>query len=385
MDVAVIGGGIVGTATAAFLAEAGARVRLYEREALAAGASGRNSGVIQQPFDDVVVPLYEETVGIYRRLQAETGARIADLDAPGGLLLVTRHEPFVFALAARLGERYPHLRPTPLSADDLRREERAMADGVAGCRFEMGHPIVPSAPTYAFAGWADRLGVTIRLGRAAAPAVAGDRCTGVEVGGRVEPADAVVIAAGPWTPALADPSGRWRPIEPRWGVVVETLLANPPRLPMEEAELDEALGTGEVGEVARGEPASDGTAAGPGMGFSLITAAGASAVGSTFLADEPHPPDWTERLLGRGATFVPGIADAPIREVRACARPVSADGRALVGAVPWTRNLFVAAGHGAWGISTGPASARQVADLVLGRDPDIDPAFSPARFGLVAA
>ena len=41
-DVAIAGGGIVGTALAALLAEAGASVRLYEREAIAAAASGRN-------------------------------------------------------------------------------------------------------------------------------------------------------------------------------------------------------------------------------------------------------------------------------------------------------------------------------------------------------
>jgi glycine/D-amino acid oxidase-like deaminating enzyme len=42
--------------------------------------------------------------------------------------------------------------------------------------------------------------------------------------------------------------------------------------------------------------------------------------------------------------------------------------------------LFVAAGHGPWGISLGPASARLVADLVLGRAPAPPPAFDPARF-----
>ena len=40
-DIAIVGGGIVGTATATFLARAGARVTLYERSAIAAGASGR--------------------------------------------------------------------------------------------------------------------------------------------------------------------------------------------------------------------------------------------------------------------------------------------------------------------------------------------------------
>ena len=51
-DVAIVGGGIVGCALAAFLAEDGARVRLYERAVLAAGASGRNSGLLQHPMDE---------------------------------------------------------------------------------------------------------------------------------------------------------------------------------------------------------------------------------------------------------------------------------------------------------------------------------------------
>jgi glycine/D-amino acid oxidase-like deaminating enzyme len=350
--------------------------------------------VIQHPFDPVLVPLYEETVRLYRRLQAETGARIPEFGKPTGLLLVSLQAPVVRALAALLGAAFPRLQPTALEPDDLRRLEPTLAPDVAACRFEMGYPIVPSAPTYAFASWAERLGVTIRLGRDARPAIDGGRCIGVDVAGRVEPAGAVIVAAGPWTPALVDGSGRWRPIVPRWGVVVETLLANPPRHPMEEAEMDEALGVVEAAQVAparkaaaRGAAPPGHAAADPGSGsatdsdFSLITAAGASAVGSTFLADEPHPPDWTERLLQRATRFVPGVLDAPIREVRACARPASIDGHPLAGAVPWIENLFVASGHGPWGISTGPATARQVADVVLGRQLDIDAAFSVARFG----
>jgi glycine/D-amino acid oxidase-like deaminating enzyme len=389
IDVAVIGGGIVGTATAAFLAEGGATVTLYEREALAAGASGRNSGVVQHPFDPVLVPLYEETVRLYRAVQDEIGARIAAFDvAPAGLLLVSHNPSVVRALAAELAPAFRHLHPTALDGAALRELEPALAPDVAACHFDMGYPVVPSAPTYAFATLAERRGVVIRLGKAARPAIVDNRCVGVEVDGRVEPAGAVVVAAGPWTPALVDPTGTWRPIVPRWGVVVETLLANPPRHPMEEAEMDEALGTGEASVVVPGEASHDRGGEGnpdrePEPEFSLITAAGASAVGSTFLAREPNPPDWTERLLQRAVTFVPAVLDAPIREVRACARPASIDSRPIVGAVPWAEGLFLSAGHGPWGISTGPASARQVADLVLGRKPSIDPAFSASRFGML--
>ena len=67
-DVAIIGGGIVGCAAAAFLAEAGVRVELYEGEEVAAAASGRNSGSVQHPFDPVLRDLHVETLRHYREL-----------------------------------------------------------------------------------------------------------------------------------------------------------------------------------------------------------------------------------------------------------------------------------------------------------------------------
>ena len=84
-DFAVIGGGIVGCSLAAFLAEAGASVVLYEREAIAAGASGRNSGVVQHPLDAALVDLYEESLEHYRTL----GRGFALPEDPVGLLLVS--------------------------------------------------------------------------------------------------------------------------------------------------------------------------------------------------------------------------------------------------------------------------------------------------------
>jgi glycine/D-amino acid oxidase-like deaminating enzyme len=122
-----------------------------------------------------------------------------------------------------------------------------------------------------------------------------------------------------------------------------------------------------------------------GVGFSLVPATGSSALGSTFLAAEPEPAAWLPALRRVGARYVPEVAGAPLVGLRHCARPVSADGRPLIGAIDEISGLFVAAGHGPWGISTGPGSARLVADLLLGRigQRDLPDPLDPARFGSV--
>ena len=56
-----------------------------------------------------------------------------------------------------------------------------------------------------------------------------------------------------------------------------------------------------------------------------------------------------------------------------------------MGAVPGSRDLYIAAGHGPWGISTGPATARMVTELALGGSPVIPAELDPARFGIPGA
>ena len=115
--------------------------------------------------------------------------------------------------------------------------------------------------------------------------------------------------------------------------------------------------------------------------FSLVTAAGRSSLGSTFLEREPDPLGWVPRLVARGRRFVPAIGNAAIGPARACARPLASDGRPLLGAVPGMPGAFLAAGHGPWGISTGPASARLVSAAMLGQRVTIAPELVAGRFG----
>jgi D-hydroxyproline dehydrogenase subunit beta len=379
-DVIVVGGGIVGTSAASFLAGAGARVLLVERDALASGASGANSGVVQQPFDPVLARLYRESLVRYRELAASTNAFTIGAE-PVGLLYVSPDEAAARRQAAMIAGPFPELRPEVLGGEALLAVEPALAPDLWACRVPIGYPVAPGSGTYAFATLAEARGVVVRVGRAAALEVAGDAVVGVRLDGRVVPAGAVIAAAGPWTPELLDPTGRWAPIAALWGVVVEAELAAPPRHVLEEAGIEAVLDAGgEAAAGGRADVSAPSEADDDDVEFSFVPQPGAGSVGSTFLPVEPRPEAWIERILTRAMRFVPSVGDAPIRGVRCCPRPQSADGRPLLGAVPWLRNAFVCAGHGPWGVSTGPASGRLIADLVLGRDPAIPEELDPARF-----
>ena len=354
-DVAIIGGGIVGCAAAAFLAEAGVRVDLYEGEEVAAAASGRNSGSVQHPFDPVLRDQHVETLKHYRELED-----FELPDEPSGVLMLARERGVLEPSVTEVERDYPELAPALLGPDELRSVEPAVRPGFWGCRLETGYPVRPAAATRAFAKRAYAAGARFHEGETAWPWVIGARARGVLAAGVRRPAGAVLVTAGPWTPEVIDPTRAWQPIVPVWGAVAEIEMQEPPRHVLEETGV-EAVGAGGVASI-----------------FSLVPAEGQVSVGSTFLAEQPDAPAWAPTLRRAGERFVPGLRRAKVVGARACARPQSFDGRPLVGEMPGVEDLWVAAGHGPWGISTGPGTARIVVDALLG-GAEVAPALSVAR------
>jgi glycine/D-amino acid oxidase-like deaminating enzyme len=362
-DVAVIGGGIVGCSLAALLAEAGARVRLFERDGVAAAASGRNSGVLQHPMDEALVGLHEATLGLYATL----GHGFALPTEAAGLLMLDPDAARLEAVRAGLGRRFGELAPELLEGAALQAAAPGLAGDLAACRLRTGHPVPPAAATFAFAARARAAGAVIEEGREAVPWRRDGAVAGVATaGGERVAAGAVVVAAGPWTPEALDDGGAWRPVAPSWGVTVELRLGAAPGPVLEEAGV-EGLALG---------------AEAPAAAFSLATTGGVSTLGSTFLGDPPDPDALAPALLERGARFLPALRDARPLAARACPRPVSRDGRPLLGPLDDRGRLFVAAGHGLWGISLGPGSARLVADAVQGAGEAIPPELDARRFGV---
>ncbi len=106
-------------------------------------------------------------------------------------------------------------------------------------------------------------------------------------------------------------------------------------------------------------------------------------VGST-LENTGYDKSTTDAARGelvRAATrLVPDLAAFPIERHWAGLRPGSPGGVPFIGKVPEISGLYINSGHYRNGVVLAPASSRLLADILLGRDPIVDPApYRPDR------
>ena len=63
-------------------------------------------------------------------------------------------------------------------------------------------------------------------------------------------------------------------------------------------------------------------------------------------------------------------------------RPMTWDGKPLIGPSPRWSNVFIAAGHNMLGLSMAPATGKLIREMIDGETPHIDAEpYSPQRFG----
>ena len=278
---------------------------VFDRSGIAAGASGRNSGVIQHPYDPKLVPLYEDTLALHRE--------VLDLpDHPNGILLLDPPPGLTLP---------DDLHPEPL--DDAHAVEPLVQPGIPAIRIHTGWIVGPRNATEAWARRAREAGATFD-------------------GGPDPRADVTLVATGAWTTHV--------PVKPMWGVTAEV-----------ELRADHVLEEAGVEDISAG---------GALQLFSLV----GNVLGSTVDPQEPDVDAALPLVREHARRF---IGDARVGAGRKCPRPQSLDGRPIVGRLD--HRTFVCTGHGPWGISTGPATARHVATQILDGTPP-PPELHPARF-----
>jgi glycine/D-amino acid oxidase-like deaminating enzyme len=187
-----------------------------------------------------------------------------------------------------------------------------------------------------------------------------ERVTGVTVGDRTLSADAVIVAGGAWSGALADRLGVSLPVAPQRGQIAHLALPGVATgaWPIVLGFHSHYLLTFPPNRVVAGATREHGT------GYDhRVTAAG------------------MHEVLGEALRVAPGLNAATVEEVRVGFRPASPDGSPILGRAPGIRGLFFATGHGPYGLQVGPWSGAAVADLALGRPVPLDlGAFSVGRF-----
>jgi glycine/D-amino acid oxidase-like deaminating enzyme len=380
-DVVVVGGGIIGAACALELAERGASVTLIEREHLAAGASGRNLGLLVMPDHADLVPMYRASVARYHRAVDEAPFDVFIDREPSGIVQVALEPEDLEEASAHAAYHSDHgIAVERLETREaVRAVEPALADGLPGVWFfDHGRRVDPGALTVALATLAGRRGAEVRHHlQVRALDVAGDRVAGVVTDEGVLAADAVVVAAGPWSPALLEPVGVMLPIRPVRGWLVR-LSPRGPRLVRHIVE--RAGWTGTAGHPITAADVANG-ATGATIGAALHPGEdGAITCGSSWqaaLSPESEDTAVPASICAMVRRVVPALADAEFRGSWWGLRPMTPDERPIIDRV--RDGLVVATGHGALGVILGAGTAELVASHVLASPTPFD--AEPFRAG----
>lgn len=362
MKVIVCGGGVIGAATAFFLARRGVAATVFERAGVASCASGKSGGFLAEDWCDGT-PLE----ALARRSFALHAALAAEGTSEWGYRRLSTFAGSCDALASISAGGAGQPADTRWIARDVE------------VRQQLGSPattaqIHPAAFTRWLMRMAEADGASLQRGnvtglrRDASGAV-----TGVKVDGKVHDADAVVIAMGPWSSNAA----AWIPLPEVYGVKGHSLIYGTPGIPPEALFLDVRTIDGSI-ETPEIFPRPDGT--------TYVCA---------ISSDDPVPEDPAavgpdsgayQRLAEICQLVCPALQPGAIIARQACFRPVTIDGLPLIGAIDGAAGAYVATGHSVWGMLNGPATGEAVAELILdGRTSAVDiSAFTSSRFGAVA-
>ncbi len=371
LDVAVIGGGIVGASAAYQLVRAGARVALIDAE-VPGRATAAGAGILPPDEHFARAPELRELIRWarehYPRLMAqlaEDGQEVSSYEVAGALQVARTESELQQLDALRQNwiqlrmEGFGHIGEVRrLSPREARRRAPVLGEDVRGALLAEGSARIDGRRLLHGLREAFRLrGGRLVSGRAE-PVREGDAIAHLVVEGEIVRASSFLVSCGCWSSLLAAAVGVELPIAPERGQLLRLAL---------------------------------GGAAGPfptllGFDFTyvLVYAGGLAVAGATRERagyDGESSLASLHELSGRALQLAPGLGRAALSEVRVGLRPLTPDGSPIVGPLPGVRNAFVAAGHGSYGLELGPASGVLVADWMLGATPPVDlSAFSGSRF-----
>lgn len=369
-EVIVVGAGVMGCSAAHRIAQSGRRVLVLEQRGIASGASGRNGGMCgagSAMYSEAGRSVYEMTTAnleMLKGLEAELDTDF-ELRLPGTLNVATTpamveqlHESALAQQAAGIDVRW-------LDAYETRQLMPALSESILGAEYarEPGH-VWPFKLVHGFANAARRLSAEFRLGVTVERLVRqGDRVIGVVVDGQELHAEQVVLCTNAYTPLILPelPKGA---VVPARGQILVT-QAVPPILPHPfGTNFDKEYGRQTVdGKILCG-------------GFRRLDED--EGLGHY---EERVTPRVLQGIAGCLTTLFPRLGGVKVVRAWAGIMGFTADGLPLIGGMPGSPGLLLAAGFNGGGFSWASITGTVVADLANGKTPtfDISP-FNPGRF-----
>ena len=205
--------------------------------------------------------------------------------------------------------------------------------------------------THRLAGMATSLGVEFRFGAHIERLESdGERITGVWIDGRLERADLYVLALGSYSPPLLRPLGIKAPVYPLKGYSLTVPITDAAMAPVSTV-LDETYKVAITRFDRR------------------IRVGGMAEIAGFDLSLDPRRRATLEMIT---ADLYPQGGDLARGEFWTGLRPATPDGTPIVGATR-CRNLFLNTGHGTLGWTMACGSGRLLADLMAERRPQISP------------
>ena len=369
--VTVVGAGIVGAATTFELARRGVAVTLLDRGEVSEGTTGLGEGNALCSDKDAGPELDLTLLGraMYADLEAELGD-VARIRRKGALIVHPDERTWAAepARAARLqaaGVECELLEPAQVAA-----LEPNLTGPLHGALLVPGD--LQCDPRAITRGLAERL-ADVRTRTRVARLLTDGPGVALEDGTELR-AGAVVLAAGPWSRALAEGAGLPFPLEPRKGQLVQLRLPAP----------DEGFVRH---KVVDGSYLLSVTSADAGLQVSTVietTWDGNLVIGSSRERcgfDPAIRADATAAMRERAARLVPAAADLEVDRAWVGFRPWLPDHLPAIGPSHRVPGLWVGTGHEGAGVALGPITGRLLARGLTGEAPGADlRAFDPDRF-----
>ncbi|RRV12323.1 D-amino acid dehydrogenase [Stutzerimonas xanthomarina] len=177
---------------------------------------------------------------------------------------------------------------------------------------------------------------------------AGDRLAGVWIDGKLETADRYVLALGSYSPQMLKPLGIRAPVYPLKGYSLTVPISDPAMAP-QSTVLDETYKVA----ITRFDQ--------------RIRVGGMAEIAGHDLSLNPRRRETLEMVVG---DLYPQGGDPSDAVFWTGLRPATPDGTPIIGATPY-RNLFLNTGHGTLGWTMACGSGRVLADLLASKRPQI--------------